>query len=625
MIDLFGLTGKKIIRFDGAIGTVLSERAGRGLLSETLLFSKDGIDLVRGLHAEYADAGADIITTNTFAANRIVFEREGIAADVGSTVRTAVDVAREASEGRCLIAGSVGPLNLGLQRSDFSDEMLEDIFSEPIRAFAAAGADLLKLETFADPVEAVAVLRAAFTSGLPVVFLVHGWRSGREQDLVRWEPVLRFAEENGVAAAGCNCAPPADALHTLRMLRNATGLPLAVLPNSGTPMIERGAVTWQEPAEGLPAWYRRFVESGARIVGGCCGTTPDHMREVYGSADAAGLGPVTEERRVSRAAAGAVAVSARTENPLRTMLASERPLVSVEIRFGASRGLGSVLESCEKLPLDLIDLFDTPDNPGAGVNRDTTVAAIALQKRFGILTIPHRATTHVNAIQMQAALLAAWDMGIKGVLAVTGDVPQAGDHQGLATRVPDVKSSVALLRMIGSLNDGVLINGKPLPEPCGFTPGCAFNPNGTQGPQIAWLKKKAEAGAAFVFTQPVFDREGLARIAEAAEQIPGVRFFAGILPLAGAKQARMLADGRIPGIRVPEGIIGTLERYPDTFDQKRAAVDLARDLAIEAIEAVGALYLIPPFAADGMETAAAIIRAVKRPSVAVCISSRKGQ
>ena len=276
--------------------------------------------------------------------------------------------------------------------------------------------------------------------------------------------------------------------------------------------------------------------------------------------------------------------------------------------------MGNVLDSCAKLPLDLIDLFDTPDNPGAGVNRDTTVAAIALQERFGIPTIPHRATTHVNAIQMQAALLAAWDMGISGVLAVTGDVPQAGDHQGLASRVPDLKSSVALLRMIGSLNDGVLINGKPLPEPCGFIAGCAFNPNGAQAPQISWLKKKAEAGAAFAFTQPVFDREGLARIAEAAEQVPRVRVFAGILPLAGAKQARMLADGRIPGIRVPEGIIGALERHPDMADQKRAAADLARELALSAIQTVGALYLIPPFAADGMETAAAIIRAVRNPS-----------
>jgi homocysteine S-methyltransferase len=614
MTDLFGLTGKGIIRFDGAIGTVLSERAGRGLLAETLLFSREGTALVRGLHAEYADAGADIITTNTFAANRIVFEREGIVADVETTAHMAVGVAREASCGRCLVAGSVGPLNLGLQRSDYSEDALENIFAEPVRALAGAGADLLKLETFSDTIEALAAIRAALHSSLPVVFLVHGWRSGREQDLVRWEPVLRFAEENGVAAVGCNCAPPADALHTLRMLRNATSLPLAVLPNSGTPMIERGAVTWQEPAEGLPVWYRRFVESGARIVGGCCGTTPGHMRAVYRDADAAGLQPVMEERRVSRTAAGAAVSTARAENPLRSMLASGRPLVSVEIRFGANRSLGSVLDSCAKLPLDLIDMFDTPDNPGAGVNRDTTVAAIVLQERFGILTVPHRATTHVNAIQMQAALLAAWDMGIRGVLAVTGDVPQAGDHQGLATRVPDVKSSVALLRMIASLNEGALINGKPLPEPCDFVPGCAFNPNGTQGPQIAWLKKKAEAGATFVFTQPVFDREGLDRIAEAAAQVPGIRFFAGILPLAGAKQARMLADGRIPGIRVPEGIIGELERYPDTSDQKRAAADLARELALAAIETVGALYLIPPFAADGMETAASIIRAVKRPS-----------
>ncbi len=611
MDDLKYLMKDGPVCLDGAVGTVLADRTGQRSLAESLLLTEAGRAVVLQLHAEYAEGGAMALTTNSFAANRITVELAGVAADVPFLNETAVALAREASKGKCLIAGSVGPLNLGLQRQDYTEDALTEIYSGQIDALVRAGADFLKLETFTAPAEAIAALRAVGKHHLPFILYLRGWRRGAEQNLSGWIPVLRLAEEMEAAAVGCNCAPPQDIALALHMVRNMTSLPLAAQPNSGTPRIERGTVTWQEPAEGLNAWYRRYLEMGVRIIGGCCGTTPAHMREAALTLRAFVPPPQPVMVMEAPAPMRERAATLKPENPLRSLLESDRLLASVEIRAGSGRGLREVLDSCARLPLDRIDLFDIPDNPGAGVARDSAMVAVALQERCGVTVIPHRATTHTNAIQMQSGLLAAWDMGIRGILAVTGDVPQAGDHSGIASRVSDVKSSVGLLRMVESLNEGKLISGKTISSPCDFVSGCAFNPNGPQGPQVNWLHRKVESGARFVFTQPVFDREGLERIMRASEQFEMVRFFAGILPLAGARQARSLADGRIPGIQVPEEIVRELERFPRLEDQKKRAEELATALAGEAAASLRGLYLIPPFTADGMEIIARVILAVR--------------
>jgi homocysteine S-methyltransferase len=390
-----------------------------------------------------------------------------------------------------------------------------------------------------------------------------------------------------------------------------TTLPLSAQPNSGTPQIERGFASWQEPAEGLAAWYLRYVRIGARIVGGCCGTTPDHMKMVCRAVRETSAVIETSIEITSVAPRAEAAAIPPPENPLRSLLAENRTLISIEIRAGSGKNFGNVLEECVALPLDSVDLFDVPDNPGAGVGRDSTLVAVALQERCGILTIPHRATTHTNAIQMQSNLLAAWDMGVKGILAVTGDVPQAGDHQGIASRVADLKSSVGLLRLIESLNEGKLITGKTIASPCDYIAGCAFNPHGPRKAQANWLLKKIESGARFVFTQPVFDDDGLELVRETSAEFEGIRFFTGILPLSGARQARSLADGRIPGIHVPEWVVDELERFPHIPDQKKKAEEMAAELSRKAATTLRGVYLIPPFSPDSMEIAARIIASIK--------------
>ncbi len=611
MKDLSEKIRDGIVCFDGAVGTVLAGRTGQRSLAEALLLTGSGSEIVRALHAEYAAGGADIVTANSFAANRISLERAGIAVEVPFLNERAVRLAKEAVGGRVLVAGSVGPLNLGLQKQDYCDQALEEIYREQIDSLIEAEVDALKLETFADPAEAMAALRAARRHSRPIILFFRGWRKGQGRQALPWESVLRFAEEGGVVAVGCNCAPPADIADSLMRLQSMTSLPLAALPNSGTPQIERGVASWQEPAEGLEAWYSRYLRLGARILGGCCGTSPERIRAAYAAVSKATpyVGPSIEIASIAPLKE-AVSVLHR-KNPLRALLAEDRVLVSVEIRAGSGKSFARMLDDCSALPLDLIDLFDVPDNPGAGVGRDSTMIAFSLQERFGILTLPHRATTHTNAIQMQSSLLAAWDMGIKGVLAVTGDIPQAGDHQGIASRVIDLKSSVNLLRLIESLNEGKLITGKHIADSCDFVAGCAFNPNGPRQAQVNWLVRKIESGARFVFTQPVFDGETLERLTETAAEFGHIRFFAGILPLTGVRQAQSLADGRIPGIYVPEQVVGLLKRYPDARDQKRKAEEMASDLARKAAQSVKGVYLVPPFSGDGMEIAARVASSAK--------------
>jgi homocysteine S-methyltransferase len=251
------------------------------------------------------------------------------------------------------------------------------------------------------------------------------------------------------------------------------------------------------------------------------------------------------------------------------------------------------------------DLLDVPDKPGASVSRDAAVVAAQLQEHAGKPAIVHRAAIHGNLLEAHSALIGYGDLGLHGVLALTGDPPSIGPLGSVATRVGDLKSSVELLRLIRTLREGTTVAGEPIRDPPDLCAGCAV---GQPTPaHLEWLRRKLDAGAEFVFSQPVFDRDSAERLLEAVTPLTA-RLFVGLMPLVSRKNAEFLAQGRIPGIRAPEALAQAFARYERAEDQRRFGLDLAADLTARLVRAARGLYLIPPFGKRGYADAAQLVR-----------------
>jgi homocysteine S-methyltransferase len=384
---------------------------------------------------------------------------------------------------------------------------------------------------------------------------------------------------------------------------------LTAAPNAGQPRIERGRVRYEcAPPDFLRA-AETLAENGVAVVAGCCGTGPEHIRALAaalrGRTVVARPPPVAAGPAVPAGEPGAIPPRA---SPVRERMRSARPLVSVEIRAERSRSLEEIVSRAARLAEAGADFFDVPDNPGASVGRDAMVTAARLQSELRVPAIPHLAATQSNLLRAHSLSIGAGDLGLSGVLAVTGDAPSMGPLGAWAHRVSDLRSSVELLRLLRDLREGRLVSGERVADPPNFCAGCAF---GQPVPgQLRWLRSKIEAGAEFVFTQPVFTPEAYAQLRDALAET-GARVFYGLLPLIGARGAAALAGGRLPGLSVPAEVVEDLARFPDPADQRRRGLERAGELAARIAAEGRDVYLIPPFGRDGAAAAVDILRAIR--------------
>ena len=592
--------GKTILIGSGAVGTVL--RRGQELSGGPVeLLNLRRPEAVLALHEAYREAGSQILVTNTFAANGFLLEESGTASLCREINEAGVFLARQAAGEGCLVWASVGPLSLGLRHEDYPEAELAAIYGS--QCAALAGADAIVLETFVDPREARAALKAAVATGLPVIFQVGHTGRGRN----RWTTIdllLAEAEAAGSAAVGVNCQHPDDIVDVASYLLARTSLPVTASANAGNPSIERGLVTYEFTPEAFAGIAGRLAALGVSVIGGCCGTTPDHIRAIAPGLSGQPVGPSSRievrtaaaEKRMERPAA---------LNPVRELIRAERFLISVEIRADRASSLDDLCKRAEEIALAGADLFDVPDNPGATVGRDAVITAARLQDVLKVPSICHKAVTQSNLLQLHSGLMGAWDIGIKGVLAVTGDPPSMGPLGPLAQRVTDLKSSVELLRLIRKLREGEMINGDRIADPPDFCAGATI---GWPAPaQIAWLKKKIEAGAEYIFSQPVFSEEAFRQLQDGAGPL-GARLFPGLLPLTSRRNAEFFASGRIPGIRVPEAVVARMARFESAEDQRRAGLEMALQLAQAMAAEARGVYLIMPFGKSSHEDTARIVR-----------------
>jgi len=606
---------KSVLLGDGALGTQLQKLSGKAdVLPESFNLTEAGREMVGKVHEEYIRAGAQIIETNTFAANLSRLERFGLGNEFKEINAQGVAIARRASAGRVLVAGSVGPLDLGPGVKDAPADVLEGYFKSHVAALERGGVDLLMLETFASPFEARLALSVASGTGLPVFFLMGGQTIARPYARKAVMEMISMAHEFKVSALGVNCVGPYDLGMALNILSENTDLPLLAYPNAGIPSIERGMVKYDLPVAALLGEARKWLEKGVVVFGGCCGTAPEHIRALAEtfkgkspclragamlSGDRAGVSVRTYElQKPGGAGLSSPVMDGKTtsaSNPIRARFGSgKKPLIAVEVKPALSRSLDATVDSVEKLAGCGVDFFSVPDNPAANPNRDCMACAHLLQKKYNIPAIMHKTATQTNALHTTSYLLGAFDLGLRGILAVSGDSPGAGAFDRIAGRVNDLRNSIELLRLISLLREGMLVNGQSLPYPADFASGCAFAHSANLKTQLAWLSKKVEAGAEFLFTQPVFSTEDYLRAQDALAKF-SMKKFIGILPLVSGRQAKAIQSGRIPGITVPQAVVDRLSGYPGLEDQFQAGMELAFSLVSEVSRAADGIYLIMPF------------------------------
>jgi homocysteine S-methyltransferase len=605
------LVSQRVLIGDGAMGTMLYQHGVfLNRCFDELNLSDPG--LVKKVHAAYVGAGSDLIETNTFGANRLKLSKFGLAAEVEPINRAAVRIAREAAPDTVLVAGSLGPLGCELVGpGPITSKEAGQVFEEQGRALVSAGVDLLILETFANPDELLVAIRAV--AGLGDLPLVAQMTVGENQETVYGEridqAVARVAQEEAVAVVGLNCSlGPSGMLSSLELVRRITDKPIAVQPNAGMPRQVEGRQLYMCTPEYMAEYAKRFFEMGARLIGGCCGTTPEHIREI-----------VRAVRSISKAGAQS-AVPARVEvqqtarpvlrepQPLATRsglgakLAAGAPVTMIEITPPRGIDVAATVEKARQCARAGVDAINIPDGPRASSRLSPLVTAVRIQEGAGIEAILHFCCRDRNLIGMQSDILGASAIGLRNLLIITGDPPKLGEYPS-ATGVFDM-DSIALTAVVRNLNRGVDIGGNSINPPTALVMGVGANPVATDlEREVERFRQKVLAGAEFAVTQPVFDAECLFRFLDAIEGA-AIPIIAGIWPFTSYKNAEFMAN-EVPGVVVPPSLLERMRQATTKEDGRLLGIEIARELVARVRERVAGFAVSAPFGNVG--TALAVL------------------
>ncbi len=582
--DILGELDKRVLVCDGAMGTMLY---GRGIF---LNRSFDELnltepDLVAEVHQAYARAGADVIETNTFGANRVKLAAFGLADRVHAINVQGAKIARHAARENAYVAGAIGPLGIRIEPwGKTGVDEAEDIFREQARALVEGGVDLFVLETFRDVNEIGAAIRAVRSvCALPIVAQMTTEEDGNSLDGVAPETFVPELEHAGADVVGLNCSVgPAAMLETIERMAHVAHVKLSAQPNAGRPREIEGRNLYLCSPEYMASYARRFISSGVRMVGGCCGTTPDHIRQIKLAVRA--LAPAAvRQKPASDAARQKPEVRVETvpraqKSRMANTLARGGFPISVELVPPRGYQADALVEQARQLKIRGIDLVNIPDGPRASARMSALAAALLVQQQAGVETILHYACRDRNLLGMQSDLLGAHSMGVRNVLLVTGDAPRIGDYPD-ATAVFDV-DSIGLTNVVAQLNRGLDIGGQPIGQPTAFHIGVAVNPGAFNlDEELRRFAYKVEAGAEFAITQPVFDltefRAFIARIGP-----HGIPIIAGMVPLESTRHAEYMAN-EVPGVRVPDAVIERMRRAEAQGRATDEGLAIAREIAGE--------------------------------------------
>jgi homocysteine S-methyltransferase len=596
---------KRVLVCDGAMGTMLYAK-GVFINKSFDALNLSQPDLVAQVHEEYVAAGADIVETNTFGANRIKLGSFGLAASLGDINIEGARIARRAAGEHAYVAGSIGPLGIRIEPwGKTGVDEAREYFREQAAALAEGGVDLFILETFRDLNEIGAALDAVrAVSDLPVIAQMTTEEDGNSLD---GTPPERFApelERRGATVIGVNCAVgPAPMLETIERMETVTRLRLSAQPNAGKPRDVEGRNIYLCSPEYMASYARRFIVHNVRVVGGCCGTTPEHIRQIKAAvralapaaAKAAALGSPGHPAHTAHAPApvrveGPV-VAREQKSRFAGELARHRFVLAVELLPARGYDAEPAIERARALKRHGVDVINIPDGQRAGARLSALALAVLIEQRAGIETLLHYSCRDRNLLGIQSDLLGAHAMGLRNVLLITGDPGRVGDYAD-ATAVFDV-DSIGLTNVVARLNKGCDVGGQPIGVPTGFHIGVSVNPGASNlEEELRRFEYKVEAGAEFVLTRPVFDVRSFERFLKRIEpaRLPVV---AGVFPFESARNAEFMAN-EVPGVRVPEPIMDRMRRADGADAATAEGIAIAREIAASLKQLVQGVQVSTP-------------------------------
>ena len=589
---------RSLLVFDGAMGSLLYERG----VFVTQNFEQLNVtrpDVVRKIHEDYVGSGAQVITTNTFGGNSFCLDRHGLGDQVRAYNLAGARLARQAAGDDVWVAGSIGPSGLvpGVA-SDAELELAGRTFSEQAAALAEGGADVLVLETFRHLAEIRIALDAARRAApvLPIIASMAFAPTETVADGSRPEQVAATLREWGADALGVNCGDgPQLALAIADRMRGA-GLPLCVQPNAGLPRTVDGRLLYMATPEYLDVFARRTIQIGATMIGGCCGTTPDHIRWMAKSGRMLGDRRADTGRTSTVATAEPVVVIEPTplaeRSDFAAKIAAGTFVVSVEVNPAPGLDPSRALEGARMLLANGVDIVNVADAPRAMARMSNLAFCSLLLERYGIQPILHVCGRDRNLLAQMGHLLGAHAIGIRNLVIITGDPPKVGDYPE-ATAVYDL-DAVGLLQMASNMNRGVDPAGKPLPGgktsfllATGLEPGAA-----DLDKEIHRLERKKAAGADIIMTQPIFQPDLLDTVLRRIEHLE-MPVLVGVLPLVSYKNAEFLHN-EVPGMQIPEDIRERIRKVPGGDAARKEGVKIAREMLFAVRDRIQGAYLMPP-------------------------------
>ncbi len=577
--------GNEIIVFDGGTGTYLYEK---GVFINRCFeeLNLTNPELVKQVHRDYVLAGADVIETNTFGANRFKLAPHGLNEKIYEINYAGAKLAREVAGDKVLVAGSVGPLGVQIEPlGKIGYDEAKDYFKEQIQPLIDGGVDLIILETFTLTAEIIQAIRAVkeINPEFPVIAQV---TVNEEGNLISGESLEKFVEQiskYNPDVIGFNCSVgPKPMLDALEKLRALTDLPISIQPNAGYPVNIGGRNIYMTSPEYIAEYSKRFIQTGAAIVGGCCGTNPSHIKAIRRAVQALQpskrLDIKVEELKIEQPE-NVYVYKLHEKSRLSNKLLRDEFVTLVEIVSPRGVSAKKEIEKARKLYHFGIDAINIPDGPRAMARMSALAMAVLIQREVGIETILHFACRDRNVIGMQSDLLGAWALGIRNILAITGDPPKLGNYPD-ATAVFDV-DSIGLVNLINRLNHGLDLAGNPIGEATGFTIGVGVNPGAINlDEELRRLDWKVQAGAEYMITQPVFDIRILENFMKRIEHYK-LPLIVGIWPLVSYRNAEFM-NNEVPGASVPSEIMERMRRAQEI--SKEAAFEEGVKIAKETYD-----------------------------------------
>jgi methionine synthase I (cobalamin-dependent)/5,10-methylenetetrahydrofolate reductase len=590
---------KGVMLCDGAMGTLLYMRG----VSYQRSFDEQNISnpkVVLDVHRDYIKAGAEIIETNTFGANQIRLKNFGLEDKVREINTKGAKIAREAREieGKdVFVAGSMGPLGkLLAPLGELSEKEALEVFLRQAEALLEGGVDLFMVETFSDLLEirqAISAIRNICQ--LPIIASMTFAEDGKTFMGYSPEEVAASLSQMEVEIIGANCSVgPQNMLDVVKRLRSSTTKMLSVQPNAGLPRYVDGRFVYLSSPEYFAQYTKEYVKIGANIIGGCCGTTPEHILA---------LSRMLKSYRKNTITEGDVYITVEEKIKEEKLPLEEGEKASefagklgkkfmVSVEVDPPRGVNTerILKNVQMLKEIGVDAVNIADSPMARVRMSCVSLAYLIKEKIGIETILHFTCRDRNLMGLQSDLLGVHALGIHNILAVTGDPPVLGDYPQ-ATAVYDV-DSIGLVKIVSKLNHGTDWAGSAIGSPTFFCVGVAVNPNAVDlEREIDRFEKKVEAGAVFAFTQPMYDLKILEKFLKKISCVK-IPIFLGILPLRSYKHAEFL-HYEVPGMNVPEKLRERMKGAKDGSAQVGTSV--AKEILSQAKGMVDGVYLMPSF------------------------------